>query len=258
LPTLAAGAWFHDRVDRAGRTLEQHFEAAALFAQTEFAAALMQGSALPREQHLRIAERMSSLIGLPASLIDAANLRIDSEQFLNALLAHDNKLLGRLDMRVTAPKPTDRPKDRPPGADDPALGMKGSNVIKSPPIKSYLEQELGVRTQRDYLSLSLDVNFRWNWQGPAWPPAFYVNPTTNVTKLMTQKPQARVLLIGGYYDLAVPVLAPRYALAHSGIAPERVQVTSFVAGHSPFEGEENLPRFTDVLRRFITAHSATR
>jgi carboxypeptidase C (cathepsin A) len=254
LPTLAAGAWFHNRIDRAGRTLEQHFEAAALFAQTQFAAALMHGNALPREEHKRIAERISSLIGLPAATIEAADLRIDGEQFLNLLLANENKIVGRLDMRITGPKPTDRPKDRPPGADDPALGMKGSNVIKSAPIKAYLEKELGVRTQRDYLSLSLDVNFRWNWQGPAWPPQFYVNPTANVTKLLQQKPQAHVLLLGGYYDLAVPVLAPRYAIAHSGISPERVQITSFVAGHSPFEGE-NLPRFNDVVREFVALRS---
>lgn len=255
LPTLAAGAWFHERVDRSGRTLEQHFEAAALFAQTEYAAALMQGNALPRESHERIAARVASFIGLPVATIEAANLRIDSEQFLNALLAHENKLLGRLDMRITAPKPTDRPKNRPPGADDPALGMQGSNVIKSPPIKAYLEKEIGVRTQRDYLSLSLDVNFRWNFQGPAWPPQYYVNPTANVTKLLEHKPRAHVLLLGGYYDLAVPVLAPRYAIAHSGIAPERVQVTTFVAGHSPFEGEQNLPKFADVVRKFVVASS---
>jgi hypothetical protein len=135
--------------------------------------------------------------------------------------------------------------------------MKGANVIKSPPIKAYLEKELGVRTQRDYLSLSLDVNFRWNWQGPAWPPEFYVNPTANVTKLL-EKSHAYVLLLGGYYDLAVPLLAPRYALAHSGIPAERVQVTSFVAGHSPFEGEENLPRFNDVVRKFVVARAAVR
>lgn len=257
LPTLAAGAWFHNRIDRAGRTVEQHFEAVAQFAQTEYAAALLQGNALPREQHKRIAERISRLVGLPVALVENANLRLDSEQFLNELLDEQKLLVGRLDMRVTAPKPTDRPKDRPPGADDPALGMKGSNVIKSPPIKAYLEKELGVRTQRDYLSLSLDVNFRWNWQGPAWPPEFYVNPTVNVTKLLEKSP-AHVLLLGGYYDLAVPVLAPRYALAHSGIPPERVQVTSFVAGHSPFEGEENLARFNDVVRKFVLAHGAAR
>jgi carboxypeptidase C (cathepsin A) len=258
LPTLAAGAWYHNRIDRAGRTVDQHFETAAKFAQTEYAAALLQGNTLPPAERKRIAQRMSELIGLPAATIEAANLRIDSEQFLNTLLADENKIVGRLDMRVTAPTPMQRDASRPAGADDPALGLRGSNVIKSEPIKKYFSEQLGVDTERDYLSLTLDVNFRWDWRGPAWPPQYYVNPTVNVTKLLEEKPQARVLLLGGYYDLAVPVLAPRYAFAHSGIAPERVQITSFVAGHSPFDGEENLPRFNDVVRKFVLAHTPSR
>src|SRR5690606_21191424 len=84
LPTFAAGAWYHDRIDRAGRTLEQHFEAAALFAQTDYAAALLQGNALSPQERKRIVQRMSELIGLPAATIEAANLRIGSEQFLNS------------------------------------------------------------------------------------------------------------------------------------------------------------------------------
>jgi carboxypeptidase C (cathepsin A) len=258
LPTLAAGAWHHERIDRAGRTLEQHYETAVQFAQTDYAVALQQGSALDAEHRKRLSQRMSALIGLPATLIETANLRIESEQFLQTLLSDRNLILGRLDMRVTAPKPAQRPKDRPPGADDPALGLRGANVIKSEAIKTYLERELGVRTTRDYLSLSLDVNFRWDFRGSKWPPEYYVNPTANVAKLMQQQPHTHVLLLGGYYDLAVPLLAPRYAMTHADIPPTRLQIVSFPAGHSPFEGEENLPRFAEVVRKFVIAHGEGR
>jgi len=255
LPTLAAGAWYHNSIDRAGRTLEQHYETVAHFAQSDYALALQQGNTLSAERRKQVAARMAALIGLPAAVISAANLRIDSEQFLQTLLADRKLLVGRLDMRITAPQPTAPPKDasRPPAADDPALGLRGANVIKSEPIKTYFARELGVHTARDYLSLSLDVNFRWNWQGSVWPPEFYVNPTANIAKLLQRQPQTRVLLLGGYYDLATPLLAPRYAIAHAGIPPEQVTIAAFAAGHSPFEGEDNLPRFNAVVREFVLA-----
>jgi carboxypeptidase C (cathepsin A) len=252
LPTLAAGAWYHEKVPRNGKSIEQFYEEAVAFAQSDYVVALQHGSALPAAKRSQIAARMSALIGLPAAAIEAANLRIESETFLRSLLAERELLVGRLDMRVTAPKPPP-PKDpnRPPAADDPALGLKGSNVIKSEPIKTYLERDLKVSTQRDYLSLTLDVNFRWNWQGSGRGPSYYVNPTGNIAVFMSKQPRARLLLLGGYFDLATPVLGPRYALTHAGVPLDRVTIRTFAAGHSPFEGEANLARFSEVVRAFV-------
>ena len=122
-----------------------------------------------------------------------------------------------------------------------------------------MAQELGVRTTRDYLSLTLDVNFRWDWRSEAVTrdgkePVFYINTGPNIAAIMQQKPALRVLLFGGYYDLAVPLLAPRYALEHAGIPMERVEMQAFAAGHSPFEGEQNLVRGAEVMRHFMQEH----
>jgi hypothetical protein len=43
-------------------------------------------------------------------------------------------------------------------------------------------------------------------------------------------------------------------MTHADIPPARLQIVSFPAGHSPFEGEENQPRFTEVVRKFVIAH----
>jgi carboxypeptidase C (cathepsin A) len=257
-PSMAVAAWFHGKIDRRERTVQQFYEEAAKFAQSDYVVALQQGSALPAATRAQVASQMSKFIGLPASQIEAANLRVDSEHFLQTLLQDKNLVVGRLDVRVTAPKPPPASTDpsRPPAADDPALGLKGSNVIKSGAIKEYLRRELGVETGRDYLSLTLDVNFRWNWQGPERPPAFYVNPTTNIASLMEKQPQARVLLLGGYYDLATPILAPRYSLTHANLPAERVKVVAFEAGHSPFEGNANRAEFNNAIRELIRDRQA--
>ena len=250
LPSMAVAAWEHNKIDRAGRTIEQIYAEAEHFAQSDYAVALQQGSLLPGTERDRIASRMAAFIGLPAQTIADSHLRIDTQFFLEKLL--EGKVVGRLDTRVSAPQPDpDKAPKRPPGANDPALGLGASNVIKSEPIKAYLERELGVHTTRDYLSLTLDVNFRWSWRGEGVSPRFYINPTPNIATAMNARPQMRVLLVGGYYDMAVPLMGPRYALTHGGVPMERVDMHAFVAPHSAFQGEENLAVGSGVVREFM-------
>ncbi|WP_043610306.1 hypothetical protein, partial [Novosphingobium sp. B-7] len=67
-----------------------------------------------------------------------------------------------LDSRIAAPRPA-QVAGRPSAASDPALGLGASNVIVSAALGDYLRRELGVHTTRDYVSLTLDVNFQWRW-----------------------------------------------------------------------------------------------
>jgi hypothetical protein len=119
-----------------------------------------------------------------------------------------------------------------------------------------------VRTARDYLSLTLDVNFRWNWrdeggeQDSAGEPRLYVNPTQNVADAMVKHPRMRVLLVGGYYDMAVPVLAPRYALTHTNVPLDRLTTVALAAPHSSFQGDTNLTKGSAVVHDFLKGASA--
>ncbi len=53
LPSFAAAAWYHDKVDKTGWTLESFLAAARKFAQTELLTALYQGSDLPAQEKTR-------------------------------------------------------------------------------------------------------------------------------------------------------------------------------------------------------------
>jgi carboxypeptidase C (cathepsin A) len=256
LPSMAAAAWVHQKVDPAGRTLESFFGEAERFAETDFALGLIQGSTLSAEERHRLAIREASFIGLPAAFIEEHGLRIDSQLFLETLMGKD-KIVGRLDTRIVAdvPKAPANP-DRPAAANDPALHLGASNVIKSSLAKNYFENDLKVKTARDYLALSLDVNFRWNWSELLYDkdpkdPSFYINPTGNIAAAMHAQPAMRLLLIGGYYDMAVPLLAPRYALAHTDIPTGRMLMKAMAGPHSTFEGAENRRAGTSTLRAFM-------
>ena len=120
-----------------------------------------------------------------------------------------------------------------------------------------MERELGVHTARDYISLTLDVNFRWNWRGEGdGPRFFYVNPTLNIASAMVKQPRMRILLVGGYYDMAVPLLAPRYALTHAGIPMDRIDMQALVAPHSAFQGDSNLVTGSALVHDFVRTSAA--
>ena len=255
LPSMAVAAWTYRKPADDLRKVEDVWEAARAYAQGDYAVALQQGSALPAEVRARIAEELSRLIGLPAATIEAANLRVDTQDFLETLLADQNKIVGRLDTRVAASKP-ERPinPDRPAAANDPSLGLGRTNVIKSDSAAAYYRDELNVETTRDYYSLTLDVNFNWNWRdeasgiGPS--TVFYLNATPNIAALMKEKPKLRVMLASGYFDLATPVLGQRYALLHGGLPLDRLEMVALASSHSPYD-DDNRPAFAEMVRQFV-------
>ena len=254
LPSMATTAYAHDKSQASGRAVEQVFEEARAFAQTDYVVALQQGSALAADDRDRLAERMARLIGLPASYIVASNLRIDTQDFLEQLVP--GKVVGRIDTRVAAPKP-DKPlvAGRPKAADDPALHMGASNVIKNGRVRDYLRNEIGVKTDLDYISLTLDLNFAWDWNSGSRKiedNLRNLNPTPNLAKLMKDKPASRLLLLSGYYDLATPVLYQRYALTHAGVPLDRTRMVAFGAGHTIYDDDARA-QVSKELHDFIAA-----
>jgi carboxypeptidase C (cathepsin A) len=157
---------------------------------------------------------------------------------------------------VVAPKPSaPLVAGRSKAADDPALHMGASNIIKNSRVRDYLRNEVGVKTDLDYVSLTLDVNFAWNWNSGSRKIEDnfrLLNPTPNLTKLMKEKPACRLLLLSGYYDLATPVLYQRYALTHAGVPLDRTRMVAFAAGHSVYD-DDTRAAVSKELHDFIAA-----
>jgi carboxypeptidase C (cathepsin A) len=261
LPTMAVAAWHHGKVARDGRDVAQVWEAAREFAQGDYLRALAPGSALPQAEKERVAARVAALLALPVADVLAANLRVDSQAFLESLLAADGRVVGRLDTRVTAPKPaTPLNADRPAAANDPSLGLGRSNVIRSPVVARYFRDELGLRTTRDYFGVTLDVNFNWDWSaaltGDAGSPRYWFTTTPNLVTLLRAKPRARLLVIGGYFDLATPLLGVRHALAHADLPADRVELLALPGSHSPYDDPASLERVATTLRGLATGAPA--
>lgn len=259
LPTMAAGAWYHHRIDRNGRTVEQVFDAAGQFARTEYLTALYRGSGLPAADRARIAQRMSQLIGLPASLIEAKDLRIDKNTYMFDLLKDQRLRTGLLDVRVTGPLLANGQ-----GAiDDPALGalpkkLLGSKhltaasmgILKNPKIGAYLKQELHFSTTKQYYSINFIANSQWKYHRD-------FDPVAAVSAAMKAQPGLRLMWVQGLYDLTCPADLARYTIDQDDIPADRLWAVILPGPHSAYTTPETLPIFTAALRKFVAPAERT-
>ena len=248
LPSMAVAAWQHRRRPDDNRTARQVWEDARRFAQGDYASLLQQGAALPEAELTRASRHIAGLIQLPEAMIRESRLRVDTQVFLENLLA--GRLLSRLDTRVTAPPAPPKNPDRPAAANDPALGLGQSNVIISEPLGRYLREDLRVAGKRDYYSLTLDVNFAWDFRPASLRPPFAGNVAQHIGTLMAEQRETRLLVYGGHHDLATPVLGTHHAITHGGIPLDRVRFVFLDTGHSVFDGEGRA-QSAAILREFM-------
>ncbi len=248
LPSMAAGAWYHQKVDRAGMSDLEFFEAASAFASSDYMAALYKGAALPEDEKRAVAQEMSRYIGLNPELLVESNLRPSIDQFASDLLKDENKTVPRLDLRDARPVRPPSREGRSMAANE--LGLGKTNYSTSDGIANYLAEMTGFPGGRDYYSLTLDVNFSWNWREETENTFSYYLPYRNMAAAMEANPELKVLVIGGIYDLAVPVEEVRYALRHSGAPADRVDFLIQPSGHSAFADDR--PGVADRVRALAT------
>lgn len=249
LPTMAVAAWQHRRAPGDPRAADQVWEDARRFAEGDYAAALQPGDLIDPATRDRIAHEVARRIALPPGDMIAAQLRVDDQRFLETLVP--GSVVGRLDTRVVRAAAAAANPDRPAAANDPSLGLGRSNVIVSDPIGDYLRREVGVATARDYYSLTLDVNFSWDWNRPVATPGEGWSVVPAIAALMRERPAVRLLAIGGLFDLATPWLATRHALGHGGLPMARVTLLPLPAGHSPFDADGERARGSAAVRAFL-------
>ncbi|HLZ74162.1 S10 family peptidase [Phenylobacterium sp.] len=255
LPTMAAGAWYHQKIDRKGRTVEQLFNEALEFARTDYVTALIKGGSLPAAEKHRIAVRMSSLIGLPVALIEKDDLRISKNEYMFNLLKDKSLRTGLLDVTVTGPLLPNADG----GIDDPALGVQPKGPpgaapltpdkigpVPSPAVGAYLTNDLKFPSSDTYIGVNFTVNSQWNYERRT-------NDFEDLAAAMRADPKMRLFWAGGYYDLTTPAYGAHYTLDQVGVPTAQLTANYFPGPHGVYTGEANLRRFNAAVRDFVLA-----
>jgi carboxypeptidase C (cathepsin A) len=253
LPTYAATAWYHNRLP-GGRpsALEPFLKDVEAFANGDYAQALQAGASLDPARKQAVAEQMAKLIGLPADYILRSNLRIDGGQFEQQLQVGSELTTGRLDTRFSGPAFDILNKE----ADyDPQSAAISSAYVSA--FNAYARETLHYQAVEAFKP-EIDVFKNWEFahKQPGMP--FAIRGATNVmpdlAQAMKYNPGLKVLVTGGYYDLATPFYEGWFEMHHLPI-PDRLQANIeykyFPSGHMVYAHEESLKQLHDTVAGFI-------
>ena len=241
LPAFSCVAQYHGKLSgeashsgAAARTAAEHF------VEQEYLRALHAGARLSKSEKTRIAMHMSGLIGLPATLIEEKNLRINEETFFVELLRDEGKVVGRLEARVAGPVAGWRQAsfEFDPGMDALWAPFTMAN-------QEYLRTGLGLSHDGNYDLFAPKVNEDWNWNRGESHGNNFATTSGDLAKAMRRNPHMKVFFASGYYDLGTPYSATDWTVAHLDIPTpllERVKHCYYSAGHMMYTNQAELEK----------------
>lgn len=248
VPTMAATAWYHGKVEGGDRTLEQFLDEVRDFTVETYMPALFRGSTLSDERRAEIAERLASYLGLDVAYVLRSNLRVNSTRFVKELLREEGLAIGRLDGRYTADEIDDIAERPSFDAGSAAIGPAYATALRG-----HLRDQLQVDLDRPYNVSEPDVGRNWVWDrtlAQGGEPR-YVNTAPDLAQAMSYNPMLRVLVASGYYDYATPFFDAEYTLHRHGIDMSRVTMTYYEAGHMMYVHQPSLEAVARDLRAFL-------
>lgn len=257
LPTYAATAWYHNKLPgQKPADLEAFLREVEHFAMTDYTMALQQGSQLDPATKQAIAQKLADYTGLPVDYILKSNLRIDGGQFSQQLQIASDLTTGRLDSRFSGPSMDVLQKE----ADyDPQSASISSAYISA--FNDYARGTLHYGGDQAFKPFA-DVFRYWDFSHKQPGMPFAIRGATNVmpdlAMAMKYNPDLKVLLTGGYYDLATPYFEGWYEMHHLPI-PESLQKNIeykyFPSGHMVYANEASLKGLHDTVASFIARTS---
>jgi carboxypeptidase C (cathepsin A) len=252
LPTYAATAWYHNRL-QGGRpeNLETFLKEVEQFATTDYAQALQAGAELDPAKKQAIAERYSRYTGLPAAYVLKSDLRVDGGQFEKMLQDASGLTTGRLDTRFSGPDmdPLSREADY-----DPQSAAISSAYVSA--FNDYVRKTLNFGEGKTYKPETDVGNWSMDHQPPGAPMPIpgIANVMPDLAAAMKYNPNLKVMVNGGYYDLATPFYEGWYEMHHMPIPASlqgNIEYKYYQSGHMVYAHEPSLKALHDNVVDFI-------
>ena len=244
LPSYTATAHFHGKLPpdlQADR--DKAIAEARAFAQGDYALALLKGASLPAAERTRIAEKLARLTGLDRDLIERAHLVIQPGLFFENLLRKEGKIIGRFDGRVTS-------EDYDHLGNHPEFDPSYVNVYGSfsAAANASIRGDLGYEWELPYRILGgVNWSFR-DFEGQV------VNLEDRLAKALKNNSRLRVLFCLGYRDLAVPMDAALFSIAHLHIPDSlrsNLTVQYYESGHMMYLNQPDAEKLRKDIVEFI-------
>jgi len=249
LPTYAATAWYHKKLSPEPAALEPFLKEVEDYAMGPYSHALAEGTDLSDAEKQAVAEKLHDYTGLPVAYLLKANLRVDGGEFEKNFEDSEDLTTGRYDTRFTGP--TIDPLSKEADYDPQSAAISSAYVSL---LNDYMRRVLKYGEGQTYLP---DVNVFGN--GARWDFTHNDNPldlnvSSDLADAMKTNPRLKVMLNGGYYDLATPFFEAEYEEKHLPI-PEslakNIEYDWYQSGHMVYVRSECLKQLHDRVAAFI-------
>ena len=257
VPTMAATALYHGRVEPPPESQEVFLQQAREFAVNEYLPALFKGNAIEPDEYRTVLNRLAYFTGLSAAYIDRANLRVQGTRFAKELLRDQGLAVGRSDSRYTQDQIDDLAAEnsRDPASDGISAAYKAA-------LMTYIRSDLGVDWNRDYLApADPNLNSNWRWRtvpdGSSWEPA-YVNTAHDLSEALRINPALKVFVASGYFDLTTPFFDAEYTLNRHDIRADQIEYEFYQGGHMMYVNEPSRIQLLEDTRKFILSQIPNR
>ncbi len=206
LPSEAASAAVF-----AGKSPTAAAATAERFAMNDYVLGLAQMTGIPAAGDPFIA-RIAALTGLPPWVIARERGRISAATFTHELRRQQHELLSRYDATVGRPTGANPWDDQ---AGDPIL--RPAIAAFNTAFENYSINELGYRTEAPYQVLHDQVAGQWNWDAARHGEDGLGLALTSLQQTLRARPQTKVLIANGRYDLVTPYPASRWLVDQLGL-----------------------------------------
>lgn len=251
LPALCETSAYHKKLSEdLLNDPEARRKEVAEFARGEYATALLAGARLEGETRDAVAEKVSRYTGIDVETVKKHDLRISASFLREELLRDEGLVLGRFDSRVTG-------RDGNLAGSYPGYDPSYAAVFGpfSATLNDFVRQDLKFESDLIYEILSSRVR-PWDY-GDAFVGK-PINVISELSSVMSENPNLKVMVNCGYQDLATPFSAIEHSLDHLSIDPEllkNIEYTYYEGGHMMYTIEQSNAEWNADVAKFIEENS---
>ena len=250
LPAFANVSQYHGLLSGPQAASPEAARAAAeAFVQDDYVAALHAGARLSDKRRSAIARRVAELTGLPRTLVEEQNLRINDRCYFTEALRARGRVVGRLEARATGPAAASRVGEM---EFDPGIeAIAGPYTMAA---LAFFRGTLGLDLEHRYNVLNYEVHRAWNWnRGDATRMGFCAT-SPDLARALRRNSHLKVLAASGRYDLGTPYSASDWSLAQLNAPAEvlaRVTHRYYDAGHMMYTRQGDLKQIKDDVAAWL-------
>lgn len=250
-PTLAASAAHHGRskVGSGKASVEKAMAEAEAFAGDELTRLLVLGEGIEDKERAAIVKKQAAMLGLSEKFVEKCGGRVSITAFARELLRDEDRHCGLYDGSITSIDPF---PDRM-NFEGPDHTLAALDKVFSGGANALLREVIGLKTDREYHLLSMDVNTAWKIDdAKRHALETETGATDDLRYGMALNPSMQVAIVHGIFDMVTPYYSSKRIAGLMKLKPEQkknLSLLTYKGGHMFYTWQESRVKFRDQMAK---------